>query len=353
MVGRWMLAVLLVASAASAQSVSSGVIRGKVADETGGALPGVTVSATSPALLVPQLVAVTDAQGNYAIPELPIGEYRVSYDLTGFQRMVRENIIIAAGFNAEINVQLKVGSVQETVTVSGLSPVVDTTSTTPSTHLTGQFISETLPASRTLQEFVVTAPSLVPSQRADTGGGANAGGSFTINGFDGQATFLIEGVNTRQDVGGGQSEGFGPDMTSLEEMQIVTVGGGAAQALPGVWANMIVKSGGNNFHGRYEGQGTNRHFQDSNLTAQLKAQGVGAGDSTISLVEPSGDIGGPIVKDRLWFYAAGRYQRANRTTLGFASATGPDGQYNTADDILATRLSYLNNETIKATLQAA
>jgi outer membrane receptor protein involved in Fe transport len=353
MILRTVVALALAASTASAQSVSSGTIRGKVADETGGALPGAAVSITSPALLVPQLVAVTDVQGNYSLPDLPIGEYRVSYDLTGFQRLVRENIVIAAGFSAEINVTMKVGSVQETVTVSGQSPVVDTTSTTPSTHLTGQFISETIPATRTLQEFIVTAPSLVPSQRPDTGGGANAGGSFTINGFNGQATFLIEGVNTRQDVGGGQSEGFGPDMTSLEEMQIVTVGGGAEQALPGVWANMIVKSGGNTFHGRYEAQGTNHNFQGSNLTAQLRAQGVGAGDSTISLFEPSGDVGGPIVRDRLWFYTAGRYQRANRTTLGFASDPGRDGRYNTADDVLATRLSYLNNETIKATYQAA
>ena len=346
--------ILLLAGASlvAAQSVANGTIRGRVVDETGGALPGVTVTITSPALLVPQLTAITQAQGDYSVTDLPIGEYRVAYDLAGFQRFIRENIIITAGFSAELNVAMKVGSVQESLTVSGQSPVVDTTSTTPSTHLTGQFL-EALPASRTLQEFVVTAPSLVPSQRADTGGGANAGGSFTINGFDGQATFLIEGVNTRQDVGGGQSEGFGPDMTSLEEMQIVTVGGGAQQALPGVWANMIVKSGGNNFHGRYEMQGTNRDLQGSNLTSQLKAQGVGAGDSTISLFEPSGDVGGPIVKDRLWFYTAGRYQRANRTTLGFASAPGPDGQYNTADDILASRLSYLNNETVKATLQAA
>lgn len=347
------LAMVGAASVAAAQSVANGTIRGRVTDETGGALPGVTVTVTSPSLLVPQLSIVTQGQGDYSLPDLPIGQYRVTYDLGGFQRFIREQIVITAGFSAEINVTMKVGSVEESLTVSGQSPVVDTTSTTPSTHLTGQFITETLPASRTLQEFVVTAPSLVPSQRADTGGGANAGGSFTINGFDGQATFLIEGVNTRQDVGGGQSEGFGPDMTSLEEMQIVTVGGGAEQALPGVWANMIVKSGGNNFHGRYEGQGTSRRFQDNNLTAQLKAQGVGAGDSTISLIEPSGDIGGPIVKDRLWFYTAGRYQRANRTTLGFASAPGADGQYNTADDVLASRLSYLNNESIKTTLQAA
>src|SRR5262245_46896795 len=110
-----------------------GTIQGTISDETGATLPGVTVTVTSPALQVPQLVKTSEAGGEYQFSELPPGVYRVSYELTGFGTLVREEIRITSGFSARVNVVLKVSSVSESVTVSGQSPLVDVTNTRGST----------------------------------------------------------------------------------------------------------------------------------------------------------------------------------------------------------------------------
>ena len=109
------------ASAALAQNISSSSIDGIVSDDTGGALPGVTVTITSPALQVPQLVQTTDAAGHYRFIDLPRGTYTLRFEIQGFDPLVRQNLEVNAGFAARVNVSMKVGSLQETVTVSGAS----------------------------------------------------------------------------------------------------------------------------------------------------------------------------------------------------------------------------------------
>jgi len=344
--------VVLIAGHANGQSVANATIRGRVTDATGGALPGVSVAATSPALITPQVAVVTDAAGEYALPDLPIGLYRVSYDLTGFQRFVRDGIQLTAGFTATINVVMRIGSVEESITVSGQSPIVDMTSATPRVSLPATFITDVLPVTRNVQEYMATAPGVVPSARADLGGGLNSGGQYSAYGLGSQATYLIDGVDTRQGAGGSQQQGIGPDFASMEELQVVPVAGAAEQALPGLLLNMIVKSGGNQYHGRYEVQGQDDSLQSSNLTPELIAEGVNVGDTILNSFESSGDLGGRFIKDKLWFYGALRYQHAERTVLGFSLSPGPDGRYQTADDVPGTKLSHLHNETIKLTEQA-
>jgi len=337
----------------SAQTVGNANIRGKVADETGGALPGVAVSVSSPALIGGQQEAVTDPEGVYRFAELPIGVYRISYELSGFQRHVRDEVQLSAGFTAELNITLKVGALAETVTVSGQSPVVDTSAAAPSVNLSAQFLTEVLPVTRRVQDILATTPGMSTRFSADLGGGTSGGGAYTNYGITGQSTMLIDGVNTRQDAAIDQGTGNGPDVGTVEEMQIVTVGGGAEQALPGVFLNMIVKSGGNQFHGRYEGQNVSDRFQSDNITPELQAQGVTVGDGFKMGNEGSADLGGPVLRDRLWFYAAGRYRKTERTALGFSLAPGPDGVFMTADDEAATRKSTDWNRTIKSTYQIA
>lgn len=349
----FLAALLLATPFVSAQTVGNANIRGKVTDETGGALPGVTVTAASPALIVGQLVAVTDGDGVYRLSELPIGTYQVAYEISGFQRHLREGIALTAGFSAEINVQLKVGAVQETITVSGLTPVVDTTAAAPSVNLSSQFLTEVLPVTRRIQDILATTPGMSTRFAADLGGGTSGGGAYTNYGITGQSTMLIDGVNTRQDAAIDQGTGNGPDIGTVEEMQIVTVGGGAEQALPGVFLNMIVKSGGNQFHGRYELQSVTDKAQSDNITDALRAQGVTVGDGFKSGNEGSADLGGRIIKDRLWFYGAARYRKTERSALGFSKATGPDGVFMTSDDVPATRNSTDWNRTIKGTYQLA
>jgi hypothetical protein len=337
------------ASLASAQTVGNANIRGRVTDETGATLPGVTVTATSPSLQVGQQVVISDADGTYRIAELPIGEYRVSYELQGFQGLVREGVRLTAGFSAEINVALKVGALAETITVSGQSPVVDTTAAAPIVNLSNQFLTEVLPVTRRIQDILATTPGMSTRFSADLGGGTSGGGAYTNYGITGQSTMLMDGVNTRQDSTIDQGTGNGPDVGTIEEMQIVTVGGGAEQALPGVFLNMIVKSGGNQFHGRYEVQSVSDRFQSSNVTDDLRKQGVTVGDAFKGGNEGSADIGGRFLRDRWWFYAAGRYRKTERTALGFSKAPGPDGVFMTADDEPATRKSTDWNRTAKST----
>ena len=194
-------------------------------------------------------------------------------------------------------------------------------------------------------------PESSPRPGRDLGGGLNSGGQFSAYGLGSQATYLIDGVDTRQGAGGSQQQGIGPDFASMEELQVVPVAGAAEQALPGLLLNMIVKSGGNQFHGRYEVQGQDDSLQASNLTSDLIAQGVTVGDTILNSFESSGDLGGRLIQDKLWFYGALRYQHAERTVLGFSLAPGPDGRYQTADDLPGTKLSHLHNETIKLTQQ--
>ena len=218
---------------------------------------------------------------------------------------------------------MRIGSVEESITVSGQSPVVDMTSATPRVSLPAAFITDVLPVTRNVQEYMATTPGVVPSARADLGGDLNSGGQFSAYGLGSQATYLIDGVDTRQGAGGSQQQGIGPDFASMEELQVVPVAGAAEQALPGLLLNMVVKSGGNQFHGRYEVQGQDDSLQASNLTAELIAQGVNVGDTILNSFESSGDLGGRFIKDKLWFYGALRYQHAERTVLGFSLSREP------------------------------
>lgn len=129
------LMLLLTTSFASAQSATNATIRGKVTDETSGALPGVTVTITSPALIQGSQTKATDPEGVYTFPDLPIGLYTVTFELNGFQRLVREQIQLTAGFSATVNAPMKIGTMEESITVSGQSPVVDATNTTSKVSL--------------------------------------------------------------------------------------------------------------------------------------------------------------------------------------------------------------------------
>jgi hypothetical protein len=340
-------ALLAASTDALAQSTVNATIRGKVTDETGGALPGVTVVATSPALIQGQRSSVTDADGNYAVLDLPIGTYRVVFELAGFQRFVREEIQLTAGFSATLNTTMKIGTLEESITVSGASPVVDTTNTAQKVSLSAQALTEMIPAQRNYREMVMTAPSIAPA-KADLVGGAQ-GSPSAAYGASGQVTTMRDGINARQ---GTNAVGISPDMAAMEEFQVVTVGGGAEQALPGTFVNIILKSGGNQFHGRYEVKGTESNLIGDNMTPDLRAQGLTAEKVKFTL-ETTADLGGRIVRDRLWFYGAGRRVRNDRTPFGLFSAPGPDGIYNTNDDVPGDQYNEMHNLTGKLTWQAA
>jgi hypothetical protein len=304
-------AVLLIASSASAQQ-DAGIL-GIVTDESGAILPGVTVTVTGPALQVPSVAAVTDSRGEYRMTPLPIGTYTVEYALQGFAAVKREGIRLTVGFTAKVDVQLKVGSLEETITVSGASPVVDTHSTTTTTQLTRETI-ELLPSSR---NGVVSLLAQAPGVRTlrDVGGSSlNTVPTFRVFGQPGEAFTTLEGVWTSSlQQSSGQANYW--DYTSLEEASVRTIGNGADVPSRGVTLNAVIKSGGNEFHGSGWGNLSGKHFQFSNIDSALQKQGITQPDATDTRYSYSGELGGRVVRDKLWFYTSGRYQVDNHYAL--------------------------------------
>ena len=298
-----LLATLALASSAFAQgggASSTGSISGEVKDAQGGVLPGVTVTATSPAQ-IGSLTAVTNEAGLYRFPAVPPGEYRLAYDLAGFQANVRDGIRITLGFNAQVNVTLNVATLQETVTVSGESPVIDTSSTRVQTNYDQQMLSS-IPNARDMWSLLATTPS-VSLNRVDVGGStAGTQTTYFAYGYSGQNRPLIEGINTTE---GTAAAGFYLDYGSFEEVFIGAAGNSAEMPNSGVLTQFVGKSGGNtpsvSLYYDYE----NDTFQSSNLEADQIIPAPGAtiregGNRLASYKNLNLGVGGPIIKDRMW-----------------------------------------------------
>jgi len=304
------------ASMAAAQAQQGGII-GQVRDESGAILPGVTVTTTSPALQVPSIVVVTDQNGEYRVTPLPIGVYTVEYSLAGFQGVRRENIQLAVGFTAKIDIALKVGAVEETITVSGASPIVDVKSAASTTELTQETI-ELIPTSR---NGIVSLLTQTPGVRTllDVGGSSlNTVPTYHVFGMGGEPYSTLEGVQTSSlQSSGGQANYW--DYTALEEAAVSTLGNGPEVPSRGVYLNAVVKSGGNDFHGSANAIGTGHQLQGNNIQ---DIPGVTLGDNVDSRYSFQGDLGGRIVKDKLWFYGDYRIIHDNRYVLNAYKADG-------------------------------
>src|SRR5256712_5495918 len=263
-------ACLLASTYAFAQgggASTTGSINGKVADSSGAVLPGVTVTASSPSLMGVQ-TAVSDTSGNYRFPALPPGSYTVTFELPGFNTLKRENIQIAMGFTATVNVELAVASLQETVTVTGDSPVIDTSNTRVQQNFKLEALQE-IPNARDMWSLLAVTPA-VQMSRIDVGGNrAGTQTGYTAYGFSGQNRVLVEGINTTEGTSGA---GFYVDYGSFEEVFLGTIGQGAEMPTPGVQSQMLGKSGGNKFQGEiYQDYETNSMIGE-NIEKNLPAK---------------------------------------------------------------------------------
>jgi hypothetical protein len=345
------LTALLMLSAvrAEAQAVGAASVRGRVTDESGAGVPGVTVTVASPSLQLRERSAVSEVDGEYQIRSLPLGVYVVTFELVGFQRFVREGVQLGAGFEARIDATLKVSTVQETITVTGQSPVINVATTTISSNLSHELL-DAVPTSRSIGEAIAMAPGVRYSGAIDVGGNrtgqfANGGSNF---GSDQQSPFL-EGINTRLFEGGSMAY---LDQRALDEIQVTAVGSSSEFATPGVAWTGVVKSGGNDFHGLFSYDGQYPALQSDNVDQPLINQGLDAsGNSIKSYYDVTAQLGGRIVRDQLWFFAAIRSIQRVSNELGFSAGRGPDGIYATPDDPLATRTMYNPGQTVKVSYQ--
>lgn len=321
-----------------AQTVQTGNIHGRITDQSGGALPGVAVALSSPSLLAPQ-ERISDGTGDYRFDQLPVGTYRLTYTLAGFQTLVREDVQISAGFSAELNAQMQVGALEESIVVSGGSPVIDTTSPATSISVPAAVLADKLPVTRVMQSVLAVAPG-VQSGVPDLGGGNVGTTTFTAYGMSGQSTPLIEGINTRRSANNVETN---YDFTTIEDFQIVTFGGDADKALPGVGLNAVIKSGGNKFSGRHELTIEDDALEGNNLTDEIRAQGTQNPNLILTALDETSNVGGPVVQDRWWFFGAYHLNRSRRTALGYLLPNGEPG-----DSFVRAQ-----NFTAKTTVQAS
>jgi len=299
------------------QTNQTGKIFGTVTDNSGAAVAGANVTITSPALIGAQSM-MTDQQGVYHFELIPLGSYTLSVDQPGFNRFVRGSIEVTAGFSAEINVQLTVGQIEQTVEVSAAGPVVDTTSTHVDTSISSYMLADELPLTRTTKDFVSVAPGVTPTV-PNLSGGDVPSGSYTAYGMTGQTTMLIEGINTRKSSSSAEGD---IDFPSLEEFQLIPTAGNAEVETPGLYMNAIVKSGGNQFHGRVEFTQETNNLESSNITPYLRAHGVTSDAGVTHVEDIDANIGGPIMRDRWWFFAAGHGNFDDQKEVGFVNASG-------------------------------
>ncbi len=222
-------------------------ITGVVTDNTGAILPGVTVTATSPALQVPSVTSVSDERGEYRLSPLPIGVYTVLFELPGFQNVRREGVRLTVGFTARVDAEMNVGAVSETITVSGASPLVDTTSTATSTELTREQL-EVLPTSRDgFHAFM----NQVPGVRTNLDVGSSGLGDtveFRLYGQLGSPWQMVEGVLASAPTLLG-AQGSHVDFNAIDGTRVQTVGSNAEMPRRGLLVDSVIKSGGNDFHG--------------------------------------------------------------------------------------------------------
>ena len=305
---------------ASAQVASAtATIHGQVTDESGASLPGVTITLRSPALQIPQMSVVSDERGEYRVTPLPIGAYSVEYTLSGFQTLRLEEVRLTTGFSAKLDQSMKLGTLAETITVSGQSPLVDVTQASTATTLETEALEFLPSGTNGIVGFLAHVPGA--QTNVEVGGSAITDTNiFTSNGQGGELWSLLEGVFAAASQT--SASGTHYNFNAIEEARVQTSGNGADTPKRGMSVNLITKSGGNTFHGAAEYSGTNNNFESDNITAKLKAQGVKSAPKLITRKDGGGQLGGRIIENRLWFFGDLRYRKVVRE-IPFAAR--PDG----------------------------
>jgi hypothetical protein len=335
---------------ASAQVTNTGTVVVTVEDSDGGRLPGVTVTAEA-ADTVTRRTAVTDAEGVATLEALaPSPSYVITVSLPGFADQVRNQILVRSGQTASLNFTMSIAGVTEAVQVTASSPVVDVRSATSGQDITLQ-LTESLPTGRSYQSYLQLVPGVLPDDQTQSGNPAARGGInySDIGGNVGISTdnvYYFDGINVTDPVTGT----FGANLNTeiIQEMK-VTTGGIPAEFVgaPGLISNVISKSGSNTLHGS-----ANYFFQNSNLVAENE----NAGSQEFSTKDNAYTLGGPIFRDRAWFFGSYRYQNReddvaaldteqflrtvdNTQHQGFAKGTWAP----TRDDLLS--FTYLSDPT--------
>src|SRR4051812_20083182 len=293
-------AVFFVPGTSNAQDRAA--IAGAVKDSSGAVMPGVTVEASSPALIEKTRSVVTDRGGQYKIVDLPPGTYEVSFTLAGFKTVKRGNVIIEGSFTPTVNAELQVGALTEVLTVTAESPIVDVVNN-QQTFVASREVLDAIPTTRrdtTARALLIPGTTVTPFVLGQYN--LTSHGSSTSD-----FTMAIDGLRVNNLCGSGQYSGFYMNDAAVQELTYSTGSESAEIQSSGIRVNSIPKDGGNKFSGSFFVYGQGSSLQSDNRTDSMKAAGVTiAGTAYDYQINPS--FGGPVVKDKLWFYATYKYQ---------------------------------------------
>ena len=309
-----LFAILLVPVAARAQTTLAGVVR----DASGLVLPGVTVEASSPALIDKVRSTTTEGSGQYRITDLPPGIYSVAYALTGFSRVVRDGLTLSGSGVVSIDIELRVGGLEETLTVTGEAPVVDVQTTRHETVLNNEVI-RTLPATRSYTGILSNIPSLMPT--GGVGAETNAGqiNRFTAHGGrQNEGRITVNGLLLTEPGQGAGVSSLAYDVANVDEIQVLVSGGLGESETGGPIMNLVPRSGGNTFAGSAFYSGAGEWSRSNNVDDALRDIGILEPSALINAFDMNGSLGGPILRDRLWFFGTAR---------SFGQTTAVSGAY--------------------------
>jgi carboxypeptidase family protein len=296
--------VLLLPVVASAQATISGIVK----DASGAVLPGVTVEASSPALIEKVRTTVTDGTGQYAIPDLRPGLYSVKFTLTGFAAVEREGVELSGTFTARINADMRVGGLEETIKVNAETPVVDVQSTQQERVLDREVL-DALPNAGLRTALGVLIPS-VDFRRQDVGGaGVRAvTGNMVAHGARSEdAGTTLNGMSIASFGTGAATATIFMNPMGIQEMTIDTGSNDAELHAGGVRTNYTLREGGNTFHGVVFGAYAPGKLQSDNLTDSLRTRGLTEPNKIKANWDINPAFGGPILRDKVWFFGAARY----------------------------------------------
>ena len=336
-VSRRILFLLSLLALLPASAYAQATLAGTVKDSSGAVLPGVTVEAASPVLIEKIRTAVTDGTGQYRLTELLPGTYTVTFTLTGFSTVKREAVELTGVAVTTINADLRVGTVQETITVTGETPIVDVQSAKRGQVLSNDVITS-LPATRGYNAIVFLVPSvtggsnqidLIPAMRI----------FYSHGGRGNEGRVQVDGLNVGAAFNGGGVSGFIMDTTNAQELNMTLSGGLGEAEVGGTLVNIIPKTGGNSYKGTFFASTAGSWSQGSNLDDHLKSLGLAASAKLYKNFDVSQSLGGPFKKDRLWFFANVRMFGTNELIPGMYA------NKNVGD---ATKWNYEKNPDIEA-----
>ena len=287
-------------------ALAQAVIAGSVKDTSGAVLPGVTVEASSPVLIEKVRNAVSDSSGVYRIEDLRPGTYTVTFTLPGFATTRREGIVLTGTFTAAIDAEMKVGGLEETVTVTGESPIVDVSSARRETTIDNEIL-KAIPTVRSYNALVVVVPGVVTNLNDTVVGTATT--QFPIHGGrNNEGRMTIDGLNIGNPPGGNQPPAYVADVGNAEEVTFSTSGGLGESETGGLTMNVVPKTGGNRISG-------SAFFSGTNDSLQSKKASFGLVPTPYDYIyDLNGAIGGPIKQDRIWYFVNARTQGSQRPT---------------------------------------